>query len=255
MHIVTRLMAQGYRVSVLDLDGHQRTLASYLDNRALYAQRHKLALEMPHYTALTEQPSSTLKATRSHSYGMLVQALEQAISQSDCVVIDCPGADTFLGRLGHLVADTLVTPLNDSFVDLDVLARCDPETAAIVSPSAYSEMVWGARKRRFLLDGHRLDWVVVRNRVSHLTSRNARAMAAQLGKLRPLLGFREAQGFGDRVIFRELFLRGLTLSDLRRHKTGVTMTMNHVAAHQEIKALVGALRLSKPTHAPKAALA
>jgi chromosome partitioning protein len=162
---------------------------------------------------------------------------------NDFVIIDCPGSDTFLARLGHGVADTLVTPMNDSFVDVDLLARVDPETYEVRSPSWYSEMIWEARKRRYLTDRHAIDWVVLRNRLSHTEARNKRHVNAVLTTLAPRIGFRHIPGLGERVIFRELFLRGLTLSDLKVANNGVQMTMTHVAAHQEIKSMVAALRL------------
>lgn len=249
MHIITRLMALGYRVNTLDLDGQQGTLSRYLENRALFAERKKLDLCMPHWQTLMETPQKSHKASQAHTYGALCAALQQAMAQADCVVVDCPGAHTLLAQFAHLMADTLVTPINDSFIDLDLLARCDPETHAVLSPSWYSEAVWHMRKRRYLADGHRLDWVIVRNRTGHGDTRNKRAMTAVLKQLQPLLGARLGQGFGERVIFRDLFLRGLTLSDLKRYRTGVAMTMNHVAAHQEIKQLVAGLRLHPPQNA------
>jgi chromosome partitioning protein len=246
MHIITRLMALGYRVNALDLDGQQSTLGRYLDNRALFAERKKIDVCMPQWSVHQELQGKTHKASRDKTYGTLSAALAQAMEGADCVVLDCPGADTFLGQLGHFWADTLITPLNDSFIDLDLLARCDPDTQKILWPGPYSEAVWHMRKRRFLQEGHVLDWLLLRNRVTHTDTRNKRAMTTVLKQLHPLLGSREGQGFTERVIFRELFLRGLTLSDLKRYRTGITMTMNHVAAHQEIKQLVAGLRLPPP---------
>ncbi len=255
MHVITRLMALGYRVGALDLDGQQSTLGRYLDNRALFAERKKLDICMPQWSVHQELAGKTYKLARDKTYGVVRGALERAAHNNDCVVLDCPGADTFLGQLGHLWADTLITPLNDSFIDLDLLARCDPDSHKILAPGPYSEAIWHMRKRRFLSDGHRLDWLLLRNRTTHTDTRNKRAMAKVLQQLHPLLGSREGQGFAERVIFRELFLRGLTLSDLKRYRTGITMTMNHVAAHQEIKQLVSGLRLAPPPSADVAGAA
>lgn len=245
MHVLTRLMAMGHRVAALDLDGQQQTLGRYVENRELFAARREVPLQMPTLTTLVERPGSTAKAGNDATYAAFCAALEAACLQHDTVVVDCPGADTFLSRLAHLVADTLITPLNDSFIDLDLLARIDPDTFAAHAPSWYSAMVWDLRVRRFVDDGHRLDWVVVRNRLAPHDARNKRAIAQVLARLAPTLAFRQVPGFGERVIFRELFLRGLTLSDLKLYKTGVAMTMNHVAAHAEIRALVTALKRTK----------
>lgn len=246
MHVIARLMALGYRVGALDLDGQQSTLGRYLDNRVRFAEKKKLDLSMPRWSVHKDMPAKTYQMARDKTYGVLAAAMAQASEGADCVVVDCPGADTFLGQLGHLWADTLITPLNDSFIDLDLLARVDPDTLQVLSPGPYAEAIWHMRKRRFLREGHRLDWLLVRNRTTHTDTRNKRAMGQVMQKLHQLLGSREGQGFGERVIFRELFLRGLTLSDLKQYRTGITMTMNHVAAHQEIRQLVTALRLPPP---------
>ena len=83
----------------------------------------------------------------------------------DVVVIDCPGADTYLSRYGHAQADTLITPINDSFVDFSMLAKVDPDNHDIVNPSIYSEMVWEARNSAFR-DRGKIDWIVMRNRLA-----------------------------------------------------------------------------------------
>ena len=77
-----------------------------------------------------------------------------------------PGGDSYLARLAHACADTLITPLNDSFVDFDLLGDIDPNCADIVRPSIYSEMVWESRKRKALAARTPIDWVVLRNRTS-----------------------------------------------------------------------------------------
>ena len=164
----------------------------------------------------------------------------------DIVVIDCPGSDTFLSRLGHSYADTLVTPINDSFVDFAMLARVDPENHDVVQPSIYSEMVWEARKRRFSRDRGRIDWLVMRNRLGASEARNKRDVGATLEALAKRIGFRTVKGFGERVIFRELYLQGLTLMDVREANIGITLGMSHIAARAEVRALLGAIRKPPP---------
>jgi chromosome partitioning protein len=84
-----------------------------------------------------------------------------------------------------------------------------------------------------------IDWIVVRNRLSTLDTRNKRNMEKVLASLAKRIGFRTAPGFGDRVIFREMFLSGLTLLDLR--DTGTKLTMSHIAARQEVRDLLNAV--------------
>jgi chromosome partitioning protein len=243
MHIITRLLAMGKRVGAIDLDGQQQTLGRYMENRTLFGERHQIDLAMPQMRTIVEHRREDRQSAEAEIYRQFCAALEELTQSCDVVVIDCPGSDSFIARLGHNVADTLLTPMNDSFIDIDLIARVDPETFAVLRPSWYSEMVWAVRKRRFLQDRHTVDWVIMRNRLSHTDARNKRHVGQVLQGLAPQFGYRLAAGFGERVIFRELFLKGLTLSDLRQHKTGVAVTMTHIAAHQEIKSLVHGLRL------------
>jgi chromosome partitioning protein len=166
--------------------------------------------------------------------------------ECDIIVIDCPGSDTFLSRLGHAHADTLVTPINDSFLDFAMLAKVDPDKHEVVHPSIYSEMVWESRKRRFARDRGRIDWIVMRNRLGASEARNKRDVGATLEALSKRIGFRTVKGFGERVIFRELYLQGLTLMDVREAGLAIQMAMSHVAARAEVRSLIGAIRKPPP---------
>lgn len=184
-----------------------------------------------------------------------IAALRELLRECDILVIDSPGSDTFLSRLGHAWADTLVTPINDSFVDFAMLATVDAETHAVVGPSIYSEMVWEARKRRSARDKGRIDWIVMRNRLGAGDARNKRDVGTTLEVLAKRIGFRTVRGFGERVIFRELYLQGLTLMDVREAGLGIPLGMSHVAARAEVRGLIGAIRKPAPglTLAPPAA--
>ena len=171
-----------------------------------------------------------------------LKALE-VLSPCDYIVIDTPGSDMYLSRLAHSHADTLITPLNDSFIDLDMLALLDSETLEIKKPSTYSEMVWDQKKERAIRDKKTIDWIVLRNRLSAISSRNKEEMSAVLNKLSKRIGFRLVEGFGERVIFRELFLNGITLLDLQETKT--QMNLSHVAARQELRQLLDLIQIPK----------
>lgn len=250
IHVVSRLLRKGLRVGVVDIDVRQKTLTRYLENRAHFAASRGVELPMPDASVLEDDPAARDDAPSATGHAMLCEALQARVANNDVVVIDAPGSDNYLARLAIGFADTLFTPLNDSFIDLDVLAHLRPNTLQLTRPSTFSEMIWSLRKRRFLHDGHRIDWVVARNRLSHTDARNKRHMREALAYLAPRLGFRQAPGLGDRVIFRELFRCGLTLSDLHEKRLGVPLTMTHVAAHQEIKDLVEALNMKGPLAAP-----
>jgi chromosome partitioning protein len=147
-----------------------------------------------------------------------------------------------LSRLGHAAADTLVTPMNDSFLDFDLLAKLDQELE-IKSPSLYSEFVWDCRKRRLMASRANIDWIVMRNRVSSVEARNKRKVASAMERAAARIGCRVAPGFSERVIFRELFPLGLTVLDLPVPGLAMPLTMSHIAARQEVRELLSTLNL------------
>jgi chromosome partitioning protein len=242
LHVAVALLGEGARVATLDLDARQGTLGRYVENRAAYARRKGLELPMPVHAAV---PLSTLP-DRAAAEADERARLEEVIGAVDFVIVDTPGSDTHLSRLAHTWADTLLTPLNDSFIDLDLLARVDPDTLKIVRPSIYAEAVWKQRQLRAVQGGRPVDWVVMRNRLSSLAARNKRDMGTVLSALARRIGFRTAAGLSERVIYKELFLNGLTLLDLKRGSGGPSLTLSHVAARQEVRDLVAALNLPRP---------
>ena len=243
MHLIVGLLLEQRRVGCLDLDLRQATLSRYLANRGAFCERGGVRLAMPDHIRLDEAATEA----------MLDEAIATLTARNDVVVIDCPGSDSALSRRAHARADTLITPLNDSFIDFDVLAHVDSEGVKVVRPSHYAEMVWEQRKRRALERRAPIDWIVMRNRLSALDARNKRDIRHALDTLAQRVGFRIAPGFGERVIFRELFLKGLTLLDLRERGTGGGLTMSHVAARQEVRGLLQALRLPAAAAAAPAA--
>jgi len=242
MHIAIALCRLGKNVAAIDLDGRQRTFARYIENRAEFAARTKRALPVPD-VQVVERAKAGLADPSGDESARLDEALNRARASADFVVIDTPGNDTNLSRLGHASADTLVTPMNDSFLDFDLLAKFDSESLDIKSPSLYAEFVWECRKRRLMARRANLDWVVMRNRVAAVEARNKRRVAGALNKLSSRIGCRVARGFSERVIFRELFPMGLTMLDLPLPGLGVALTMSHIAARQEVRELLTILRL------------
>lgn len=241
MHIIVGLLREGYAVGAIDLDARQGTLTRYFDNRVAYAEKSGMDLPQPVYRAI-QRSDLRDKVLAQEDERQQVQRLIDEISGScDVVVIDTPGSDNPLSRAGHSFADILVTPMNDSFVDLDLLGHIDPDTNKVLSLSSYSEMVWDQKKSRAMRDGGSIDWVVMRNRLAALDSRNKRNMDVALEALSERLAFRLAYGFSERVIFRELFLKGLTLLDVRDEGSEVELTMSHIAALQEVRNLLHTL--------------
>jgi chromosome partitioning protein len=242
MHLIVALLGMGLSVGSIDIDARQATLTRYLENRRARKDGAELGLALPEHVALPPTPD------RAADEAALVATVAHLKQAHQVVVIDTPGSDHYLSRLGHSFADTLVTPLNDSLVDLDVLARVDPATMRIVRPSQYSELVWETKKQR-ALRGEKavVDWIVVRNRLHSLDARNKRDVEKLLADLAKRIGFRLVPGLGERVIYRSLFLEGLTLLDLRHKILGFSLNMSHVAARQELRSLVEGLGLDKIT--------
>jgi len=242
MHLFVALARQGQRVGAIDLDSRQQTFFRYLDNRNAYNERHDVGLVLPSMAAVEPSTAPMRAKAALEDRDNLVRAIRHLAGFCDVVIIDTPGAVTPLAEAAHAQADTLVTPMNDSLIDFDLLGRIDPSTGAIAGPSVYSEMVWSARQMRAAEGRPPTDWVVLRNRLATLESRNKRRVGGALADLSERIGFRVIPGFCERVIFRELFLNGLTLQDLRED-SDIKLTMSHVAARQELRDMVKALDL------------
>lgn len=230
VHTAVALAQAGRRVAALDLDTRQRTFARYMENREAYARREGAVLPTPVWEVFDPGKDADI-----------VGRLEALGAEADVVVVDTPGRDDRHALAAMERADTLVTPINDSFVDLDLIGQVDPDTYKVRRPSFYAELVWDARKVRARTDGGTVDWVVLRNRLQHLEARNMRRVAAALGELSKRVGFRVIPGLSERVIYRELFPKGLTLLDLAA--IGQEAGIGHIAARQELRELVAGLAL------------
>lgn len=243
MHVIASLLSEGLRVGSIDLDSRQRSLSRYVENRRNWSEANDVPLAMPDHHVVDRSDAEVLTEQHREERQAFETVYAKLTATNDVIVIDSPGSDTFLSRLGHAVADTIITPMNDSFVDFDLLAQVNPDTYEVKRPSLYAEMVWDARKRRAIADGGTIDWVVMRNRLSSLDAKNKRRVEAGLEALSDRIGFRIAPGFGERVIFREMFPSGLTLLDLREKGAGGGLSMSHVAARAEVRQLISTLEL------------
>lgn len=244
VHLAVALARLGRRVAAIDLDTRQRSFARHLENRAEWgAALGSAKLAMPETVSFMHSQAASLDEAAADDAKRFAQLLVDNQDAFDFVVIDTPGSDTLLSRQAHAAANTLVTPMNDSFVDFDLLARIDPKTFQIKAPSLYSDFVWECRKKRLMARLPALDWVVMRNRISATEARNKRRLSKALDSLAQRIGFRVAPGFGERVIFRELFPMGLTMLDLPQPGLNVGFSMSHVAARQEVRQLLRTLKL------------
>ncbi|MEA3274393.1 MAG: division plane positioning ATPase MipZ, partial [Pseudomonadota bacterium] len=221
----------------------QRSVSRYLKNRELYTERHGVGWDVPEHAVVTPSELPDVREREQEEAERLDTLIERLAKSNDFLVIDCPGGSTHLSNMAHAMANTLLTPLNDSFVDLDLLAQVNPDTYAVDKLSFYAEAVWESRKLRAASGLPGLDWVVIRNRISTTFSKNRRRMDEALKSLEKRLAFRYVSGLSERVIYRELFPKGLTLVDLKDIDDGPKLTMSHVAARHELRTLLNDLAL------------
>ena len=240
MHIIVSLLHLDYKVGSIDVDARQGTLSRYVANREAYAASHKKELRMPQHFPLLKDESDSVKEAEAQDQKNFMGIMEQ-LSNSDFIVIDTPGSDQYLSRLAHSYADTIITPLNDSFVDLDVLVQLKPDSLEFERPSIYANRIWEEKKQTAIRDRANIDWIVLRNRLSSIQAHNKQKMEHVLDTLARKLAFRIVPGFSERVIFRELFLSGLTLLDLT--DLGMPLQLSHVAAKQELRDLIKSINL------------
>jgi len=229
VHTAIALAASGHRVGALDLDSRQRTMTRYLENRDATMRRLDSQIPQASYEVLDGQGEGDLDA-----------ALERLSREADVVVIDTPGRDDPIARSAILKADTLVTPMNDSFVDLDLIGQVHPENYKITRPSFYAELIWNSRTQRAKQSGKSVDWVVLRNRLQHIESHNLKRVGAAMDELARRVGFRVIPGLGERVIYRELFPKGLTLLDLKQIGD---VGIGHITARQELREMIAGLAI------------
>jgi len=239
VHVAIALAYQGAKVAAVDLDPRQRTLHRYLENRTETKRRRAIDL-----------PTARFEVFKGESVEEL-EALSAEVGEGmDFLLFDTPGRDDAFARHVATTADTLVTPLNDSFVDFDLIGQVDAETFKVRRLSFYAELIWEARKKRAMStireQKREMDWVVVRNRTGFTEARNMRRIDQALTELSKRVGFRVTSGLSERVIYRELFPSGLTLLD--KGHLGELGT-SHLVARQEVRQLIAGLNLPVPGRA------
>ncbi|MFK8039792.1 MAG: division plane positioning ATPase MipZ [Rickettsiaceae bacterium] len=229
IHLITYLLNEGYKVTSIDTDSRQASLTKYIQNRQEYNQRYNAnPVSCPNHAHI-ECKDEQMQMSK------LLDAIQTTGFNSDYIVIDTPGNYSSLSKLAHSYADTVITPINDSLLDIDVIANIDPENHSIISPSIYSQMLWEQKLERMKRDQKPIEWILLRNRLSNIHAKNKQIVSQILEKLSKRIGFKVAPAFSERVIFKELFLQGLTLADLPNANTNKPFSISHVAARQELR--------------------
>ena len=249
IHLTVALMKLGHKVACIDLDARQQTMTRFFENRESWARNANWPIDMPRHCAMNRGESKDVAANEAQEFAAFAEAIGEVERNFEFVVIDTPASDSYLMRLPHSLADTLVSPLNDSFVDVDVFSRVHHDRGRRGAVSQYADLVLQARRKRRIVDNGVIDWVMVRNRIAALASINAKQVAVSIDRLSAELGFRVADGLHDRVIFRELFPIGLTALDpIEQAASHGVLTASQTSARREIEALVESLCL--PTRLP-----
>lgn len=243
INLITALLHGGAKVGVLDLDLRQESTARFFANRQTWNATSNAGLPEPQTFRLQDDSLALAASNPLEQVRLFEPVFAQAQAEVDFLVIDTPGGDTALSRTAHGLADLVVTPMNDSFVDFDLLGHVDPVTLELLKPSIYSLTVWEARKVKAASRGTSFDWVVLRNRLSPADARNRKRVEDRMVALSRRVGFSIGPGLRDRVIYRELFPFGLTVADLSPKVRPVPVSLQHVAARQELRALMQALGL------------
>jgi chromosome partitioning protein len=248
IHIACGLLHDGFTVAVIDLDLRQQSLAHFFRSRAKWCAASNVTLPMP--AGGLEDSAALLGLADDEAVARLGEMIDLASARADYVVIDTPGSDTPVSRIAHSRAELIVTPMNDSFVDFDMLGTVDPVTLDLLKPSLYAEVVWESRKQRMMNTRQSIDWLVLRNRLATTEARNRKRLDERLQTLSRRVGFRIGPGLRDRVIYRELFPFGLTVADLSPGVRPVPVSLTHVAARQELRSIMAAIGV--PGYAPAA---
>ncbi|WP_158916037.1 division plane positioning ATPase MipZ [Caulobacter sp. S45] len=243
MHLVTALLHGGAKVAALDIDLRQQSMNRFFANRKAWGAANGVDLPHPIGRRLSQDDEALARRDPEEAVNRFEEVFSLAREEAEFVVIDTPGSDNLLMRAAHARADKIVTPINDSFVDFDMLGHLDPVSMELTKPSLYSETVWESRKRRMVQERRSIDWLVLRNRLATNESRNRKRLDERVQTLSKRVGFRVGPGLRDRVIYRELFPFGLTIADLSSTVRPVAVSLSHVAARQELRAIMSAMGL------------
>jgi chromosome partitioning protein len=202
LHLATLAMQENYDVYTYDMDFPQFSFERFFRNRK----------------------NSNLPVWKRHlSFKDFTQIPD--MNEEGLHIIDTPGRyDQDLINI-HKRADVIITPVNDSFIDIDTLMEVDRERWGKLG--SYYELIFENKKNK--PDSL---WLVVRSRSSTLNSLHKKDMESRLEDLSRKLDFKLLQGLKERTIFRELFAKGQTVFDLKNK-----LAISQLAAKMEIKLL------------------
>jgi len=234
LHLAVKLLQEGFNVATIDLDGRQGTLSKYIQNRKNFCLKNNIKLPYPQHYKFS--PTEDYSHIPEHIACIEMQ-INALLPLFDAIIIDTPGNKNYLFELGHKFADTLITPISDSLIDLNSISEIDYDSGKAGKPGCYANYIWDIKKHLASQGKNYLNWILVGNKISSLKSKNKNLVFEYLQQLAKLYGFRFCEGFKDRVIYKELFLDGLTVLDMQHEQLKLRMSISHIAAKQEIRRL------------------
>lgn len=230
MHLAIRLMQENFKIAVIDLDGRQGSLTKYIENRKRFCSNNNVSLPIPSLYVFEPQKDEANKSEIKN----LINDLK---GRFDALILDTAGSRNYLFELAHEYPHTLITPISDSLIDLAAIADINPQTGEILRAGHYAEFVWDVKKKLAAQNLPCLNWVVCGNKISSFNSNNKKTVFAKLENISKLYGFRFSAGLKDRVIYKELFLDGLTVLDMNTPELHKRMTVSHLSAKMELNSL------------------
>lgn len=204
-HNAIELSSRGFKVAAIDLDRRQQSLDRAIVNRETTARCLGKELPTPRHAVLNQS-----------SGPLLLQEIARIGSDCDFVIVDVPGSDSPLARYAIALADTLVTPINASHFDLDLLGRFDPVRGNLREPGPFAACVRDINAERARRGRPLAAWMVVKNRVRNSELCQQARVDKALAQLAPVMGFEVGEGLSERVVYRELLPFGLIAQDLKR---------------------------------------
>ena len=244
VHIVVALLKAGHRVASIDTDSRQLSLTRYLENRARWARKSGLALELPSHFSVKLGEGERIRDVEASEFARLHRDRRPA------------GRDRRFRRHRHAGQRFLphaAQPRARRHADhagqrqLRRSRRARPRRGRAVRrhrrqpvcPPGRGGARQAARRACRTRPTGSSCATACRRCPAATSATSSRVSSLLAGRL----GFRIANGISERVIFREFFPMGLTAFDpFERAVLGTRPTMSHVAARAEIRELVECLR-------------
>jgi cellulose biosynthesis protein BcsQ len=222
----------GLRVASLDLDRNTRNLSSFL------TLRRAAKLASPDHVMLMDLDESKKHKNAGPKHtGRLEPLVRMArLDGYDLLIIDTSSGNLVDVYEAHLLADVILTPMNESPADMHGLFA--PAGSKAAPKINYREMIETVRfdRRRAGLPVQR--WHVVMNRVAALPTKIGFTITDKVEELSREAGFEAIWRLRDRVAHRALALEGRTVFD---EPAEGRLTMSELAGRSEVRALLSIL--------------